>query len=104
MRLHSNLPKPAGEVVWTLQVDDDLFEVEHLTTPVLRGAGMRTHRLWRNGSPAVGHQWCYSLDDAKWWAEWIMERDLKIQVSKLKTRVLDLESKLAHQRFTPQPY
>lgn len=95
---------PQGEIVWYLRSGDDLYQVEHLTTPVLRGAGLRTHRLWYNGSPAVGHQWCYSLDDAKWWAEWLVERDLKIQISRLKTRVLDLESRLSRDRFTPQPY
>jgi hypothetical protein len=96
--------KPTGEIVWTLQSEGALFEVERLITPVLRGAGMRTHRLWRNGQPATGHQWCYTLADAQYWAEWIATRDLKLQLSKLKTRVLELESKLARERFTPQPF
>ena len=97
-------PKPTGEIVWTFQSDAGLFEVEKLDPPVLRGAGERTHRLWRNGYPAVGHQWCYSLEAAKYWADWIATCDLKMQLSRLKTRVLALESQLARERFKPQPF
>lgn len=95
---------PEGEIVWHLREGDDVYQVEKLITPVLRGAGERTHRLWRNWKPAVGHQWCYSLEDAQWWANYLAERDVRIQLSKMKTRMLALESKLARQRFEPQPY
>lgn len=107
LNLSKRLPSPThpqGEIVWHLRSGDDVYQVEKLVTPVLRGAGLRTHRLWRNSGPAVGHQWCYSLEDAQWWAEWLIERDLKMQISLLKTRVLDLESRLSRERFTPQPY
>jgi hypothetical protein len=100
----SNPSHPQGEIVWYLRSGGDVYQVEKLPVPVLKGAGERTHRLWLNGNPMIGHQWCYSLEDAQWWAHWCAERDLKIQISLLKERVLDLESKLSRQRFTPQPY
>lgn len=98
--------KPAGEIVWSLRNEDngDLLEVERLDEPVLKGAGLRTHRLWRNGRPEVGCQWHYDLEGAKKWANYRMEADLYRRVEHLKRMVHDLQAECARLRFTPQPF
>lgn len=53
---------PQGDIVWYLRSGGDVYQVEALPVPVVKGAGERTHRLWLNGNPMIGHQWCYSLE------------------------------------------
>lgn len=71
------------------------FQIEELDPPILKGATMRTHRLWIDGDPARGAQYHHSLEFARKEAEY---RALSTHISRiawLESRVRSLEAALA---------
>jgi hypothetical protein len=70
------------------------FQVELLAEPKQVGAGLRTHRLWDNGSPASGGQWHYDLDGAVARAEYVLQCEYGARIHWLEQRVNVLEREL----------
>lgn len=66
-------------------------EVEELEQPVLRGASMRTHRVWQNGRLASGGAWRHRLEDAIDQANYLVTTTYAGQLSMLNQRVSKLE-------------
>lgn len=71
------------------------IEVEQLDRPVLRGASLRTHRLWENGRLAGGGAWRHSLEDAIAQADYLVIWAYGSKLSLLNTRVSRLEAQNA---------
>lgn len=71
-----------------------LLEVEELSDPVLRGASMRTHRVWVNGKIANGAGYQPSLDAAVRACRYLEKQSLADKLSYQNKRVEMLETKL----------
>lgn len=69
-------------------------QVEELVVPILRGAGLRTHRLWLDGKPAAGRQWHYCFEDAVEDSEYLFKYGYIERIRWLENRVGRLESEL----------
>jgi hypothetical protein len=83
-----------NNVVAELKDEYKHFQIEKLDPPIQKGAGLRYYRLWEDGYPASGWQWCYNLDHAIENAKYIMERNLYQKINLLKERVRQLEAQL----------
>lgn len=68
------------------------IEVEELAVPALRGASLRTHRVWQNGSLAGGGAWRHSLEDAIAQADYLVIQHYAAKVSVQDQRVNKLEA------------
>ena len=68
------------------------IEVEELVEPVLKGAGLRTHRIWIDGKLGNGHTYQYSLEDAIACADTLVQSYNGTQVSMLWNRVNVLQA------------
>lgn len=75
--------------------DTITVEVEELVRPVLRGASVRTHRLWQDGSLAGYGAWRHSLEDAVKQADYLIEVDRVAKLSMLEQRVQKLEATIS---------
>lgn len=81
------MPSPQGRVVLDWKEFGHHFQVEELDPPVLKGAGYRTHRLWNNGYPAVGWQWCYDLAGARRSASYLLQHSYVNRIEYLEREV-----------------
>lgn len=66
------MSEPTGKIILAWREDGVRWRVEKLDKPVLRGAGLREYRLWRDNYPASGGQWHYTIEGALWRAEYEM--------------------------------
>lgn len=73
---------------------DHHFLIEQLDVPVLKGAQVRTHRLYCDGEPASGGQWHHSEESARWRAGFIAQCTWSARVRYLENRVVELEREL----------
>ena len=89
---------PSGKIVADWTEFGHHFQIEELEKPVLKGAGMRTHRLWDNGAPALGGQWAYGLEQARSWANYTTRCSYSSRISFLEMRVHVLESEIYGKR------
>lgn len=78
-------------IVHTQEVDGKTYTIELLNPPVIRGAGLRTHRLRVNGVPASGRQYHYGLEGALKSIEFLVQYTHHQQLAALNTRVTQLE-------------
>lgn len=92
--MSSKRPKITGEIVKDWTEFGHHFQVKELLTPIQRGAGMRTHRLWDNGYPASGGQWHYDLAGALRRADYVLQDGYSNRIAWLEMRVAELEHEL----------
>lgn len=62
------------------------IEVEELVHPVMRGASLRTHRLWENGGLSSGGAYSWSLIDAIERADYLVQRCISAKNEMLEIR------------------
>ncbi|QSY98572.1 hypothetical protein J2J97_32220 (plasmid) [Rhizobium bangladeshense] len=70
------------------------FKIEKLDPPVKKGAGERNYRLYVNGGPALGWQWCYDIQGARRAARYLLEHDYIRRIEYLERQVHSLERRL----------
>lgn len=93
--------KIAGRIVWEDECQGVHYQLEELVEPRKVGAGLRPYRLWRDGRPAAGGQWQYSIEGAKWEAARRCDNDLYSQIAYLHMRVVNLERQLYEITMNP---
>lgn len=81
--------------VWRHEEFGHKFRVMEL--PLLDSKG-RKYRLYDNGSPALGGQWHYTIDNAKARARYVLQGSYSRRIAYLELRVQNLERKLYHDR------
>lgn len=96
------MQKPAitGPVVYERTELGRTFQVERLAEPVVKGAGARLFRLWEDGSPSLGGQWQYSVDDAMERIDYVLRSYYADRLRFLEERVRKLE-KMLYERDRP---
>lgn len=87
--------QPTGKIVLAWRVDGVRYRVEKLTTPIMRGAGLRPFRLWRNDEPCYGGQYQYDIESAIWRANYEMHGRYSDRIRCLESRVNELTSRLS---------
>lgn len=96
MTRHQQPPPPrtiVGEVLEERHEEGHHFQIELLPEPRLVGAGLRTHRLWDNGQPALGGQWHYDIESARFRADYIVLCDTSARIALLEARRGALEGR-----------
>lgn len=86
--------EPKGKIVWEKQEFGVHALIEEVAEPVKRGSGYRTHRVWCNGGPASGRQWCYDLEHAIENAEYLFKSTYIDRVVHLEKWVARLHQQL----------
>lgn len=79
-------------VVWESKEFGHSFIVFKLSAPDRKG---RKFHLWDNGSPAIGGQWHYTLENAQERAKYLLRSSYVRRIEYLEQRVQVLESKIA---------
>lgn len=80
-------PAPTGPIVEEWVEADLLFQIEKLLCPKMQGAGARPYRLWVNGAPSEGGQWCYDLEHARGNARYRVAQRKGYRLSHLEDRI-----------------
>lgn len=81
--------------VWRHEEFGHKFRLMEL--PLLDRKG-RKYRLYDNGSPALGGQWHYTIENAIARAEYVVRCDYVSRIEYLEQRVQNLERELHHDR------
>lgn len=87
--------QPTGPIVKDWAEFGHHFQIEQLLEPVRKGAGTRPYRLWDNGSPCLGHQWCYTIESAEKAAGYMLECSYVRRIEYLEQWVARLEGRIA---------
>lgn len=85
---------PTGKIVLAWRVAGIRYRIEKLVEPIRKGAGVRTHRLWRNNEPCSGGQWHYDVKGAIWRADYEMRCRYGDRIRRLEHRVAELSAGL----------
>lgn len=98
MKLGPASTKIEGPIVRDWKEFGHHFQIEKLLVPRRVGAGDRHYRLWLNGHPADGGQWCYDLEGALNRADYVLQSSYAGRIAWLEAHVNNLTRDLYRAR------